>query len=91
MNHSQRSSRSYCSRALTCFVYSKRQEDLAGRDGVEAFREVFRHRNSLSVVLHREGWGETPWTRVEETAIRDRCLADGWRHLILSSAWIEHP
>ena len=69
--------------ALTCFVYSKRQEDLAGRDGVEAFREVFRHRNSLSVVLHRDGWGETPWTRVEETAIRDRCLADGWRHLMV--------
>ncbi len=69
--------------ALTCFVYSKRQEDLAGRNGVEAFREVFRHRNSLSVVLHREGWGETPRTRVEETAIRDRCLADGWRHLMV--------
>ncbi len=67
---------------LNVFVYSKKQEELAGRDGVEAFREVFRSRARLALVLFRARWGETPWTRVEETAIRDRCLGDGWEHLM---------
>jgi hypothetical protein len=30
------------------------------------------------VVLFRTPWGETPWTRVEQTAITDRGLQDGW-------------
>ena len=29
------------------------------------------------MVLHRTGWGETPWTRVERLAIEDRFLKDG--------------
>jgi|WetSurMetagenome_2_1015567.scaffolds.fasta_scaffold311080_1 hypothetical protein len=67
---------------LRAFVYSKAQEVVAGREGVEAFREVFRSRSKVSLVLFRTGWGTTPWTRVEETAIRDRCLAEGWETLV---------
>jgi hypothetical protein len=69
--------------ALRTFIYSKRQEQLAGRNGVEEFREVFRRNSHLTVILHREGWGDTPWTRVEEDAIRDRAFAEGWRHLLV--------
>jgi hypothetical protein len=49
---------------------------------VEAFREVFRHRARVALVLFRPGWGQTKWTRVEETAIRDYCLDAGWEHLM---------
>lgn len=66
---------------LRVFLYSKEQEEVAGREGVEAFREVFRYKSTLSVVLYRGGWGSKGFTGVEETAIQDRCLADGWGHL----------
>lgn len=67
---------------LRVFVYSKAQEEIAGTEGVETFREVFRHRSLVSLVLFRPGWGQTKWTRVEETAIRDHCLEAGWDHLM---------
>ena len=67
---------------LNVFVYSKKQEELAGREGDEAFRDIFRNRARLSVVLFRPRWGSTKWTRVEESAIRDRCFAEGWKHLM---------
>ena len=67
---------------LNVFVFSKKQEQLAGTDGVESFREIFRNEALVSLVLYRRPWGETPWTRVEETAIKDSCLASGWSHLM---------
>jgi hypothetical protein len=67
---------------LKVFVYSKAQGEVAGRDGVEAFRGVFRDSACISLVLFRAGWGKTPWTRVEEAAIRDHCLEVGWDHLM---------
>lgn len=67
---------------LRVFVYSKAQEEVAGTEGVETFREVFRHRAQVSIVLFRPIWGQTKWTRVEETAIRDHCLDTGWDHLM---------
>lgn len=69
---------------LSTFVYSKAQEHLVGRDGLEAFSEVFKNDCRLMVVLFREGWGETPWTRAEATAIKARCVfGDGWSHFLL--------
>lgn len=68
---------------LNVFVYSKRQEELSGKDGIEAFRTVFRDQAQLVVVLFRPPWGETPWTRVEKTAIEELCLDEGWEHLML--------
>ena len=64
------------------FVYSKKQEDLAGTDGTESFRKAFREDSRIVVVLYRDGWGKTPWTRVEEVAIRDRFLKEGWDWLL---------
>jgi hypothetical protein len=64
------------------FVYSKAQEHLAGRDGIEAFRTVFREQAQLAVILYRQGWGETPWTRVERTAIEEFAHEEGWERLM---------
>lgn len=69
--------------ALSVFVYANRQEELAGTDGLESFREVFRHRAKLVVILHREEWGNTKWTRIEELAIKDRFLNEGPEFLFL--------
>lgn len=63
--------------ALNVFVYAAKQEELAGTDGLQSFRDVFRHRARLVVILHRSKWGKTPWTRVEEEAITDRFLKEG--------------
>lgn len=67
------------------FVYSKRQEKLAGTDGLETFRRTFRSDSRLVVVLYRDGWGKTPWTRVEEQAIQDRFLKEGWNWLLFAT------
>lgn len=66
------------------FVYSTRQDDLVGRDGLEAFSGVFGEQSRIIAVLHREGWAGTPWTRVEENAIKTRGFyGDGWDSLLL--------
>lgn len=67
---------------LSVFVYSKAQEQLAGRDGIEAFRTVFRETTRLVVILYRQPWGETPWTRVESLAIEEHAHERGWDHLM---------
>ena len=67
---------------LSVFVSSKAQEKLAGRDGNEAFRTVFRERAQLVVILYRPPWGETPWTRVEKMAIEELTHEKGWERLM---------
>ncbi len=63
--------------ALRVFEFTGRQEEIAGTDGLVTFRNVFGKAARLVVVLFRQGWGETPWTRVEAEAITDRFLRDG--------------
>jgi len=67
---------------LSVFVSSKAQEQLAGRDGNEAFRIVFRERAQLVVILFRPPWGETAWTRVEKMAIEELTHEKGWERLL---------
>ena len=54
------------------FLYSERQREVAGTDGAETFTRVFQDEARVVVVLYRSGWGESPWTRIEATAIRNR-------------------
>lgn len=56
------------------FVNSKRQEAIAGTNGLESFREAFLAQSRLVVVLYREGWGSTPFMRVEHQAVTERPL-----------------
>lgn len=63
---------------MKTFIYSERQREIAGRDGQEKFSEVYGKTARVVVVLFREQWGETPWTRVEQDAIRNRAFNDGW-------------
>ncbi len=68
---------------LKVFVYSEQQKEIAGKDGVETFTNLFQSDARVVVILYREGWGKTKWTRVEETAIKDRFLNTGWDFLIV--------
>jgi hypothetical protein len=60
------------------FLYSERQRELAGRDGEEKFKRVFSKEARIVAVLYRPEWGNTPWTRIEQTAIRDRAYEQGY-------------
>lgn len=70
------------SESFDVFVYPKKQEELAGTDGMESFRQAFRSDSRLVVVLYRNGWGQTRWTRIEEEAIKDRAYNEGWDWLL---------
>ena len=60
---------------MKVFFYPRNQEELAGTDGLESMRKPFFD-SRVMVVLYREKWGKTPWTRVEETAIKEACFKD---------------
>jgi hypothetical protein len=63
---------------LKVFIYSRQQEKLAGRDGEEKFNAVFGQDARVVVVFSRDGWGDTPFTRIEQTAIRNRAFEEGY-------------
>ena len=63
---------------LHTFVYSKRQNELVARDGEERLNQVFGQDARIVVVLYRGDWAKTAWTRVEETAIRNRAHDEGF-------------
>ena len=63
---------------MATFLYSEQQKLLAGRDGEEEFNAVFTSKARVVVVLHREEWGQTPFTRIEQTAIRNRAYNHGY-------------
>ena len=67
---------------LKTFLYSKRQGEIAGTDGEKSFNSVFSDKSRLVAVLYRAGWGKSPWTRIEETAIRNRAFDDGYDFVI---------
>jgi hypothetical protein len=59
------------------FLYADRQQEIAGSDGLVTFRAAFRSDARLIIVLFRSGWGETPWTRIEQQAVEERFLKEG--------------
>jgi hypothetical protein len=60
------------------FLYSEQQKALAGTDGELTFNAVFSTQTRIVAVLYRHAWGQTPWTRIEETAIRNRAHDHGY-------------
>jgi hypothetical protein len=72
-------------RRLRVFLFTERQKELAFKDGPSAFTEVYESRAQLVVVLYREGYGGTKWTRLEETAITSRGVNLGWHTVLLIS------
>lgn len=55
------------------FLYSRRQENLAaGGELVDTFTGVFRDQARVVLILHRPEWGKTPYTSIEQDAIKGR-------------------
>ena len=71
------------SEKLSTFVYSEKQTELAGADGEKVFNETFSKDARIVVVLYRDEWGKTKWTRIEETAIRNRGYEEGYDFLFV--------
>ena len=69
---------------LSTFIYSRKQEEIAGKDGEEVFNRVFGSEARTVFVLYRKGWGETPWTRIEKTAIQNRAYDEGYDFVLLA-------
>ena len=63
---------------LRTFIYSKKQEEIAGTDGEKTFNRIFGEEARIVFVLYRANWGETSWTRIEATAIRNRAYEEGY-------------
>ncbi|HEU4451662.1 MAG TPA: hypothetical protein VFR81_01340 [Longimicrobium sp.] len=63
---------------LRTFIYTNRQEQIAGTDGELTLNRVFGSEARTVVVFYRTRWGTTPFTRVEETAIRNRAHEEGY-------------
>jgi hypothetical protein len=66
---------------LMVFFFPHKQEELAGTNGMASMRAPFLEAR-VNVVLFREGWGKTPWTRVEDSAVSERCFKGGWTSLM---------
>lgn len=60
------------------FIYSKKQDKLAGSDGEKTFNSVFGKESRIVIILYRSNWGKTSWTRIEENAIRNRAYDKGY-------------
>jgi hypothetical protein len=71
------------SQGLKVFFSPRRQEEIAGADGMEIFRETFLSESRLNVVVYRERWGHTPWTAVEAAAIKDSCVLNQFRNIFV--------
>ena len=63
---------------IASFVYSERQAELAGKEGEETINRVYGEEARIVLVLYRNGWGESTWTRIEKTAIQNRSLVQGY-------------
>lgn len=68
---------------VKCFLYSDEQKELAGKNGVEIFKNIFKVESRLDVVLFRKGWGGSGWTGIEEDAMQDRLFKNGEGFLFL--------
>lgn len=68
---------------MNVFVYFARQTEIAGTNGEETFNKVYGQDARIVVVLYNPSWGSTPWTRIEETAIRNRAYNEGYNFVLM--------
>ena len=69
------------SEGFRVFFSPRRQEEIAGTDGMEIFRQTFLNQALINVVVYRDKWGNTPWTAVEAAAIKDSCVQNQFKNI----------
>lgn len=67
---------------LSTFLYSKKLENLSNTKPEKTFIDVFERQSRIIVVLFSYKWGTTPWTAIEEKAIRKRASVEGFDFLL---------
>lgn len=70
---------------LSTFLYSKKLENLSNTKPEKTFIDVFERQSKCVVVLFSNKWGTTPWTAIEEKAIRNRASVEGFDFLLCIS------
>ncbi|MBN1186890.1 MAG: hypothetical protein JXB49_31730 [Bacteroidales bacterium] len=68
---------------FSTFIYSEREKELVGPEGDVKFSNVFAKEARIVVVLYRDGWGKSVWTRIEENSIKNRGRDNGYSFLLL--------
>src|SRR5260370_10916521 len=68
---------------LRTFFYTEHQKSLVAADGIDAFSQAYAEDSRTVVVFYRPEWGNTRWTRVEETAIKARGFKQGGSDFLL--------
>lgn len=64
------------------FFALRKEQVIAGANDEEAYSEVLACQSRIVVLLYREGWGQTPETRMEESALRDRAHEEGYDFIL---------
>lgn len=67
---------------LDIFLSSKKLEDISNTKPEKKIIDAFRKQSRSIVVLFSNKWGTTPWTAIEEKAIRDRASLEGFDFLL---------
>lgn len=67
---------------LNTFLYSKKLEELSNTKLEKTFIDVFERQSRNVVILFSNKWGTTPWTAIEEKAIRNRASLEGFDFLV---------
>ena len=67
---------------FSTFLYSKKLEDLTNTKHEKTFINVFGKQSKIVVVLFRNKWGTSPWTKIEENAIRNRAFDEDQNFLL---------
>ncbi len=67
---------------LNTFIYSKKLEDISNTKPKKKIIDVFEKQSRSIVILFSNKWGTTPWTAIEEKAIRNRASLDGFDFLL---------
>ena len=70
---------------LNTFLYPKKLEYLPNSKLEKTFIDVFERQSRIVVVLFSNKWGTTPWTALEEKAIRNRASLEGFDFLLCIS------
>jgi hypothetical protein len=68
---------------MSCFIYFEEQKRLAGEDGERIFNSVFSQESRIVVILYNNDWGKTKWTRIEQTAIKNKGFDEGYDFAII--------
>jgi hypothetical protein len=74
---------------LKTFLYPKKLEEIDRTNRELKIMDAIEKHSKMIVVLFRKKWGNSPWTKIEELAIRKRAAKEGYDSLLFIP--LDHP